>query len=116
VRVVCAGPHRGSAILSRPVEVEERVRERQDPGASPSERRCFPPPDERLDTVGLFCPIPIIKTAARMRGMKPGDVLEILSDDRVILVDLPNWCKSTGHAFLGYHEQSREMHLFVRKG
>ena len=73
------------------------------------------PADERLDTVGFFCPVPIIKTAARIRGMKSGAVLEVLSDDRVILVDMPNWCRSAGHEYLGHHEEGREIHLFVRK-
>ena len=73
-------------------------------------------PDERLDTVGFFCPIPIIKTGARMRGMEEGEILEVISDDRVILVDLPNWCRGGGHEYLGHSEAGREIHLFVRKG
>jgi TusA-related sulfurtransferase len=73
-------------------------------------------PDGVLDTVGLFCPIPIIKTGARMRGMEEGQVLEVVSDDRVILVDLPNWCRGSGHEYLGSFEAAREIHLFVRKG
>ena len=75
----------------------------------------FPEAESRLDTVGLYCPIPIIKTAARIREMQPGQVLEVLSDDRVILIDMPAWCKSTGHEYLGQFEAEREMHLFVRK-
>jgi tRNA 2-thiouridine synthesizing protein A len=72
-------------------------------------------PDERLDTVGFFCPIPIIKTAARVRAMELGKVLEVISDDRVILVDLPNWCRGTGQEYLGHLEDSGELHLFLRK-
>jgi tRNA 2-thiouridine synthesizing protein A len=72
-------------------------------------------PDERLDTVGLYCPIPIIKTQARMRTLAPGQVLEVLSDDRVILIDMPAWCRSTGNEYLGHHEEDGEIHLLVRK-
>ncbi|HEV8335113.1 MAG TPA: sulfurtransferase TusA family protein [Candidatus Polarisedimenticolia bacterium] len=75
----------------------------------------LPRPDEVLDTVGFFCPIPIIKTAARMRDMRRGQILEVLSDDRVILVDMPSWCKSAGHEYLGDSQQAGEIHLFVRK-
>jgi TusA-related sulfurtransferase len=75
----------------------------------------LPQPDAVLDTVGFFCPIPIIKTAARMRDMRPGQILEVLSDDRVILVDLPSWCKSAGHEYLGDAQRAGEIHLFVRK-
>jgi TusA-related sulfurtransferase len=48
--------------------------------------------------------------------MIKGEVIEILADDRVILLDLPAWCRSTGNEYLGHREEGREMHLFVRKG
>jgi tRNA 2-thiouridine synthesizing protein A len=68
-----------------------------------------------LDTVGLYCPVPIIKTATKIREMRAGEILEVLSDDRVILVDMPAWCKSSGHQYLGHREEAGELHLFVRK-
>ena len=75
----------------------------------------LPGPDEVLDTVGFYCPVPIIKTAAKIRAMRQGQVLEVLSDDRVILVDMPAWCKSCGHDYLGHRVEGGEIHLFVRK-
>ena len=71
--------------------------------------------DATLDTVGFFCPVPIIKTAGRVREMERGQVLEVLSDDPVIRVDMPAWCKSAGHEYLGEYEARGEIHLFVRK-
>ena len=71
--------------------------------------------DAVLDTVGLYCPVPIIKTAERMKRLAPGAVLEVLSDDRVILVDMPAWCRSTGHEYLGAHQEGTEYRLLVRK-
>lgn len=69
-----------------------------------------------IDTVGLYCPIPIIKTSDRIEGMEPGDVLEVVSDDRVILIDMPSWCLSNGHEYLGYRDEPGQWRLFVRKG
>ena len=67
--------------------------------------------------MGLYCPIPIIRTAAMMRKMKRGEILEVISSDRVILVDMPAWCRSTGNGYLGSKRTGeREFHLFVRKG
>jgi tRNA 2-thiouridine synthesizing protein A len=57
-----------------------------------------------LDVVGLFCPLPIIRTAAEIRRLQAGRVLEVLADDPVALVDMPNWCKSNGHGYLGWSE------------
>lgn len=71
--------------------------------------------DEFLDTVGLFCPVPIIKTAERIRKMAPGTTLGVLSDDQVILIDMPAWCRSMGHEYLGYRREGAEYHLFVKK-
>jgi len=74
-----------------------------------------PGADLVLDTVGFYCPVPIIKTSAQIREMMPGQVLEVLSDDRVILVDMPAWCRSAGHDYVGHVEEEGEIHLFVRK-
>ena len=71
--------------------------------------------DDVLDTVGLYCPVPIIKTAERIRKMETGRILKVVSDDRVILIDMPAWCRSTGHEYLGHTQQGTEYGLFVRK-
>ncbi len=72
-------------------------------------------PDEVLDAVGLYCPVPIIRTAERIRIMTTGRILEVVSDDRVILVDMPAWCRSAGHEYLGHAQNGREYRLFVKK-
>jgi len=71
--------------------------------------------DRVLDTVGLFCPIPIVRTGEAIRGMQRGQRLEILSDDRVILIDLPAWCRAHGHEYEGVREEEGVWHLRVRK-
>lgn len=72
-----------------------------DSGADP-ELAVAPAADRTLDVVGLFCPLPIIRTAADIRQLEQGRVLEVLADDPVALVDMPNWCKSSGHGYLGW--------------
>jgi TusA-related sulfurtransferase len=67
-----------------------------------------------LDTLGLYCPVPIIRTAERVRRLPAGSVLEVISDDRVILVDMPAWCRSTGHEYLGSRQEGDRYHLFLR--
>lgn len=58
--------------------------------------------DATLDAKGLLCPIPIIRTADRIRRLAIGQVLEVLATDEAILEDLPAWCRTTGHEFLGF--------------
>lgn len=50
-----------------------------------------------VDARGLFCPAPIIKTAAAIRALHTGGVIEVLSDDPAIEFDMPAWCESNGH-------------------
>ena len=71
--------------------------------------------DSTLDTVGKFCPVPIIETARKFDEMKVGETLTILSDDRGIKSDMPNWCSMTGHEFLGGDEEDGVFRVFVRK-
>ena len=61
-------------------------------------------PPVELDTRGLYCPVPILRTRDRLRRMERGQQLSVLSDDAVILEDLPAWCRSHGHRFLGHEE------------
>ena len=56
--------------------------------------------DATLDTSGLFCPLPIIRTAERLREIAPGAILEVVATDFGILEDMPAWCRLTGHKLI----------------
>jgi tRNA 2-thiouridine synthesizing protein A len=72
-------------------------------------------PDEVLDTVGLACPLPIFKTSNKIKEMKPGQVLEVQSDDDGIEMDMPAWCRRTGHEYLGLTKENGEYRVYVRR-
>jgi len=61
--------------------------------------------DVVLDTLGLLCPMPIIKTSKKIKDLTVGQVLEVISDDEGIKKDMPAWCETTGHEYLGLEEQ-----------
>lgn len=71
--------------------------------------------DLTLDCVGLYCPMPIVKTAQKIKELKPGQVLEVVADDRGIKLDMPAWCKSTGNECLGIEESGGEYKVYVKK-
>jgi tRNA 2-thiouridine synthesizing protein A len=71
--------------------------------------------DHTLDCYGLLCPMPIIQTAAKIKKMKIGDVLEILSTDKGILEDMPAWCRQTGQEFLGTEVEEDIFKAYVKK-
>lgn len=71
--------------------------------------------DATLDTFGLLCPMPIIKTAQKMKGLKVGQVLEVLATDPGIKEDMPAWCRATGNEYLGLEEERGEYRVYIRK-
>lgn len=71
--------------------------------------------DQTIDCVGLYCPMPIVKTAQRIKELKAGEVLEIVADDKGIKKDMPAWCRSTGNEFLGMEESGGEIKVYVKK-
>ncbi len=71
--------------------------------------------DESLDCVGLYCPMPIVKTAEKMKQLKAGQVLEVVADDKGIIKDIPAWCRATGNEFLGAEQKDGEIKVYVKK-
>jgi len=71
--------------------------------------------DETLDCVGLYCPMPIVKTSQKIKQMKEGQVLEVIADDKGIKQDMPAWCQTTGNECLGIEEKGGEIRVYVKK-
>ncbi len=71
--------------------------------------------DQTMDCLGLYCPIPIIKTTEKIKQLKQGEVLEVVADDKGIKKDMPAWCEATGHEFLGMEEKGGEIRVYVKK-
>ena len=65
--------------------------------------------DQILDTRGLYCPVPILRTRERLDRLGPGVLLEVLSDDPVILEDMPAFCKAHGHRYLGHRQETDDV-------
>jgi tRNA 2-thiouridine synthesizing protein A len=71
--------------------------------------------DKVLDCVGLYCPMPIVKTSQQIKKMNAGEVLEVIADDKGIKQDMPAWCKTTGNECIGIEEQGNEIKVYVKK-
>ncbi len=55
---------------------------------------------ERLDALGLLCPMPVIRTQQRVAGLAAGTELEVLATDPGALHDVQAWCRVHGHDYL----------------
>lgn len=71
--------------------------------------------DQTLDCIGLYCPMPIVKTAVKFKELKLGEVLEVVADDKGIKQDMPAWCATTGNECLGIEEEGGEIKVYVKK-
>jgi len=71
--------------------------------------------DQTLDCMGLYCPMPIVKTAERFKQLKKEEVLEVVADDKGIKQDMPAWCEATENEFLGMEEEAGEIRVYVKK-
>lgn len=71
--------------------------------------------DHTLDCIGLYCPMPVVKTAQKFKELKVGETLELIADDKGVKQDIPAWCETTGHECLGIEEKGDEIRLYVKK-
>ena len=53
-----------------------------------------------LDTRGLLCPLPVIRTQDHAKTLAAGTVIEVWATDIGALHDIPAWCRVHGHRVL----------------
>ena len=72
--------------------------------------------DKTLDTRGLNCPLPILKTKKTLTDMAPGEVLTVLSTDPGSMRDFQAFCRQTGHELVSQTPQGAEfVHVLRRR-
>ncbi len=75
----------------------------------------LPEPVQVLDTSGLLCPIPIVKTAVVVKGLADGDVLPVIATDPGIESDMPMWCRAMRHEHLATFRDGARWKSYLRK-
>jgi len=71
--------------------------------------------DAILDVKGLCCPLPAVKTAIKLEGMSPGEILEVVTTDEISKTDLPKWCEETGNTCVSVSDAADGFHIVIRK-
>lgn len=69
-----------------------------------------------LDTKGLSCPMPLLRTKKEMSKLKSGDILQIMGTDPGSRNDIPGWCERSGHEFLGLKDEEGFTNYYIKKG
>lgn len=71
--------------------------------------------DLRLDCLGLFCPMPIVKVREAIAQMASGQVLEMVADDPASDADMRSWTRRTGHELVAVSRDGAAYRFLVRK-
>lgn len=70
---------------------------------------------QTLDTVGLFCPVPLFKTREGIDSIQVNEVLEVLADDPAAEEDLKRFCKRTGHELLNFENDEGDLRFLIKR-
>ncbi|ARM76868.1 sulfurtransferase TusA family protein [Acidianus manzaensis] len=58
-------------------------------------------PNDTLDVRGESCPVPEMMASKKLKKMKAGQILEVLTDHQpAVDVTLPSLCKSLGYPYV----------------
>jgi tRNA 2-thiouridine synthesizing protein A len=71
--------------------------------------------DKELDTRGLNCPLPILRTKKALSDMTSGQVLKVLATDPGSVKDFQAFSKQTGNALLSSDAANSEFIFFMKK-
>jgi tRNA 2-thiouridine synthesizing protein A len=69
---------------------------------------------DELDTRGLLCPLPVIRTQDRVRTLANGTELIITATDPGVMHDIPAWCRVHGHVLVSAVRDGRLCTVRVR--
>jgi tRNA 2-thiouridine synthesizing protein A len=68
-----------------------------------------------LDCIGLYCPMPVIRTKEEIDKLAVGETLEVLADDSAAEEDLKAWAKRTGQKILEIEKTGEGLRFLIKK-
>lgn len=72
-------------------------------------------PDKSVDCIGLFCPMPLLRTREEMDSLQPGQILELIADDPAAENDIQSFAKRTGNDILNMEKEGGKIRFLIKK-
>jgi tRNA 2-thiouridine synthesizing protein A len=69
----------------------------------------------QVDARGLSCPMPIVKTAAAIRTVPSGELLEVLATDPGSVKDVAAWSRTTGNELVEQTTDGAVFRFVIRR-
>ena len=70
---------------------------------------------EKLDVRGKVCPLPLFYAKRKISEMKPGEELEVISDDATAKETIPKWSKIHEHEVVRIEDEGNFFRIIVRR-
>ncbi|MEM7540282.1 MAG: sulfurtransferase TusA family protein [Pseudomonadota bacterium] len=71
--------------------------------------------DKELDTKGLNCPLPILKTKKELASMSAGQTIHVIATDPGSVGDFEAFCQQTGHLLIESTVVDDSFHFHIEK-
>lgn len=72
-------------------------------------------PDKSVDCIGLFCPMPLLRTREEIDSLESGQVLELIADDPAAEEDIQRFAKRTGNKILKMEKEGDKLKFLIKK-
>ena len=70
---------------------------------------------KKLDTKGLNCPLPILKTKVVLNKMQPGEILFVESTDPHSEIDFEAYCARSRHELIKVKQTGEVYEFYIRR-
>lgn len=67
-----------------------------------------------LDTSGLTCPLPVLRTRRKLAELEAGDLLRVIATDPLAKLDMAHFCQEAGHELVSSVEQDQHLIFLIR--
>lgn len=71
--------------------------------------------DKQIDTRGMTCPLPVLKTSKAIKSLSPGATLEVLATDAASVPDIKAFCDRARHTLVEQSQDGAVYRFLIRK-
>jgi tRNA 2-thiouridine synthesizing protein A len=70
---------------------------------------------EKLDTRGMNCPLPVLKTRKALNIISSGEILQVTASDPGSVKDMASFCEQTGNRLVSSNETDNSYIFLIEK-